>query len=99
MTRTEAPKDLVGRGEVNLARTTPELPTPRKKTESVNAISQKGFSEHTVRPGDLAPDHADLGAPNLLLASVNVGDLLALVETVVQRVSRDALSGHGIGYI
>lgn len=26
MTRTEAPKDLVGRGEVNLARTTPEFP-------------------------------------------------------------------------
>lgn len=26
MTRTEAPKDLEGRGEVNLARTTPELP-------------------------------------------------------------------------
>lgn len=26
MTRTEAPKDFVGRGEVNLARTTPELP-------------------------------------------------------------------------
>ena len=26
MTRTEAPKDLVGRGWVNLARTTPELP-------------------------------------------------------------------------
>lgn len=27
MTRTEAPKDLEGRGLVNLARTTPELPT------------------------------------------------------------------------
>lgn len=26
MTRTEAPKDFVGRGEENLARTTPELP-------------------------------------------------------------------------
>jgi hypothetical protein len=26
ITRTEAPKDFVGRGEVNLARTTPELP-------------------------------------------------------------------------
>lgn len=26
MTRTEAPKDLEGRGEVNLARTTPEFP-------------------------------------------------------------------------
>lgn len=29
MTRTEAPKDLVGRGEVNLARTTPELPVDK----------------------------------------------------------------------
>lgn len=31
MTRTEAPKDLVGRGEVNLARTTPELPGEEMK--------------------------------------------------------------------
>lgn len=30
ITRTDAPKDLVGRGEVNLARTTPELPVGRK---------------------------------------------------------------------
>jgi len=31
MMRTEAPKDLEGRGFVNLARTTPEL--PRKKSQ------------------------------------------------------------------
>ena len=30
MTRTEAPKDFVGRGEENLARTTPELPRDGK---------------------------------------------------------------------
>jgi hypothetical protein len=29
ITRTEAPKDFVGRGEVNLARTTPELPVEK----------------------------------------------------------------------
>jgi len=33
-----------------------------------------------VRSGNLAPDHADLGAANLLLAPVNIGDLLAEVE-------------------
>jgi hypothetical protein len=33
-----------------------------------------------VRPGDLAPDHADLGTADLLLAAVDVGDLLAAVE-------------------
>ena len=33
-----------------------------------------------MRPGDLAPDDADLGAPDLLLAPVDVGDLLAKVE-------------------
>jgi hypothetical protein len=31
MTRTEAPKDFAGRGEENLARTTPELPAGEKK--------------------------------------------------------------------
>lgn len=31
-------------------------------------------------PGDLAPDHADLGASDLLLAAVDVGNLLAEVE-------------------
>jgi hypothetical protein len=33
-----------------------------------------------VRAGDLAPDHTDLGAADLLLAAVDVGDLLAQVE-------------------
>lgn len=34
MMRTEAPKDLAGRGLANLARTTPELP----RTPSANPI-------------------------------------------------------------
>lgn len=35
-------------------------------------------------PANLAPDHAVLGAPDLLLALVDVGDALAKVEAVVQ---------------
>lgn len=31
-------------------------------------------------PGDLAPDNANLGSTNLLLASVDVGDLLAKIK-------------------
>jgi hypothetical protein len=38
-------------------------------------------------PGDLAPDHADLGATDLLLGAVDVGDLLALVEAVSKLAS------------
>lgn len=33
-----------------------------------------------MRPGDLAPDHADLGSADLLLAPVDEGNLLAKVE-------------------
>jgi hypothetical protein len=33
-----------------------------------------------VRPGDLAPDDTDLGAADLLLATVDVGNALAVVE-------------------
>lgn len=33
-----------------------------------------------MRPGDLAPDHADLGSADLLLALVDERDLLAEVE-------------------
>lgn len=36
----------------------------------------------TVRAGDLAPDHSDLAAADLLLGLVDVGDLLAEVEAV-----------------
>ena len=35
MTRTEAPKDLVGRGWRNLARTTPELPVEQGQYSQV----------------------------------------------------------------
>lgn len=80
MTRTEAPKDLVGRGEVNLARTTPELPVVKSVSGLMRRVPEAIFGQHTVRPGDLAPDHADLGAADLLLAPVDVGDLLALIE-------------------
>lgn len=35
-----------------------------------------------MRPGDLAPDHADLGSADLLLALVDERDLLAEVEAI-----------------
>jgi hypothetical protein len=38
----------------------------------------------TMRAGDLAPDHADLGAADLLLAPVDIGDLLAKVEAGIK---------------
>lgn len=81
MMRTEAPKDLEGRGVANLARTTPELPVK----SSQHSTFYPGRWEKriiTVRPGNLAPDHADLGAADLLLAAVDIGDALAKVEAV-----------------
>lgn len=39
-----------------------------------------GCARRTVRPGDLAPDDTDLGAADLLLATVDVGNALAVVE-------------------
>jgi hypothetical protein len=81
MIRTDAPKDLEGRGLANFARTTPELPG--------NALLAAGCSPYgknprggwfvifTMRPCDLAPDHPDLGSTLLLLAPVDVRDLLA----------------------
>lgn len=41
----------------------------------------------TVRPGDLAPDDADLGSTDLLLGAVDESDLLAEVEAAMPRVS------------
>lgn len=38
------------------------------------------FSERTVRAGDLAPDHANVGAADLTLGAVDESDLLAKVE-------------------
>lgn len=83
MTRTEAPKDLEGRGRENWARTTPELPRSDWLAESSLPV---GYSQRmamiflTMRPGDLAPDDPDLGAPLLRSTLVDVGDLLAEVE-------------------
>lgn len=36
-----------------------------------------------MRPGDLAPDDANLRSTDLLLGPVDVGDLLAQVEAIV----------------
>ncbi len=84
--RTEAPKDFAGRGWANFARTTPELPIPLSaKAQSISVCLES--HEHTVRAGDLAPDHTDLGPANLLLSPVDVRDLLAKVEAY-SRVSR-----------
>lgn len=54
---------------------------------SAERLSGKGSSELgtdnarvAVRAGDLAPDHADLGATDLLLAAVDESNTLAKVE-------------------
>jgi len=58
-----------------------------------------------VWPGDLAPDHPDLGSPLLLLCLVDICDLLAQIEAIVNvnRTLRGAnstccnlLSGIGV---
>lgn len=82
MMRTEAPKDRVGRGVVNLARTTPELPIKPVSIPIRCPCRIRGIC--TVRPGDLAPDDPDLGTADLLLRPVNVCDLLAEVEAIVK---------------
>lgn len=76
MTRTVAPKDLGGRLERNLARTTPELPEYVRQFVK----NRRSCRRHTVRPGDLAPDHPNVGATDLTLSPVNESDLLAQVE-------------------
>lgn len=93
MMRTEAPKEREGRGLVNLARTTPELPImsicqslavlPTHVVVHLEEAPRKACGVlYTVRAGDLAPDDADLGAANLLLGLVDKRDLLAEVEAV-----------------
>lgn len=101
MTRTEAPKDLAGRGEEKRARTTPELPkqmttlancNERRLVRSVRLLQTpsrrriKVSGEFTMWPGDLAPDDADLGSTDFLLSAVDVGNLLAQVEAAGTRV-------------
>ena len=82
MMRTEAPKDLAGRGWSNLARTTPELPYRGVSHDArgKGTLALSLHPEHTVGTSDLAPDHADLGAADLLLSTRDIGDLLTEVE-------------------
>lgn len=81
MMRTEAPKEREGRGVENLARTTPELPrTSPLVSCSRYRRARSSWGVCTVGAGDLAPDHSDLRAANLLLGLVDVGNLLAEVE-------------------
>jgi hypothetical protein len=53
-----------------------------------------------VRTGDLAPDHADLGAADLPLCAVDIGDLLAEVEVgalgVIDTLNLDEAGGRGL---
>lgn len=44
--------------------------------------------------GNLAPDHADLGAADLLLASVDIGDLLASIEAIALELVFEVLQYH-----
>ena len=44
------------------------------------AYENLDFHSRTVRPGDLAPDHPNVGAADLALGTVNESDLLAKVE-------------------
>lgn len=83
MMRTEAPNEREGRGLENLARTTPELPRSEPLVRCcLSNISRFPGSQRTVRAGDLAPDHADLGSTDLFLALVDERNLLAKVEAV-----------------
>jgi hypothetical protein len=56
ITLTDAPKDLGGRLRLNCARTTPELPW--KKVSLTSPIISP--CDHTMWPGDLAPNDPDL---------------------------------------
>lgn len=78
MMRTEAPNDLEGRGLVNFARTTPELPV--KGRVSRGSSTRNGANVSTMWSRNLAPDHPDLAASNLLLSPVDICYLLAKVE-------------------
>lgn len=83
MMRTEAPNEREGRGLENLARTTPELPRSRSSVlRCLSMVSRFGEAQRTVRAGDLAPDHANLGSTDLLLGLVDERNLLAKVEAV-----------------
>jgi hypothetical protein len=81
MMRTEAPKDLAGRGLVNFARTTPELPAEQQSAKPIPYAVSSSLVP-TMWPCHLAPDNADLGAAHLLLALIDIGNPLAEVEAV-----------------
>ena len=55
------------------------LVAQRRETAKPKNISD---ISRTVGSGDLAPDHSDLGASDLLLRLVDVRDLLAKVEAI-----------------
>ena len=96
MMRTMAPRDLGGRLCLNCARTTPELPIGGLVSDAAHVLAsvrpwipdlpspfppaECGVRKRTVRASDLAPDDTDLGAADLLLATVDVGNALAVVE-------------------
>lgn len=83
MTRTEAPNDWGGRLWRNWARTTPELPgfvSPLSLNLRPSLLPVPLI--HTVRTGNLTPDHPDVGTPNLTLCPVDESNLLAQVEAM-----------------
>jgi hypothetical protein len=47
---------------------------------AIPALQGKYRGIFTMGPGNLAPDHTDLGATDLLLSPVDIGNLLAKVE-------------------
>lgn len=81
----------------NLARTTPELPVAEHIVRFEHTIKRTDPS-HTVRAGDLAPDHPDVGAADLTLGPVNESDLLAQVEVgsldVINTLNLDQTISH-----
>lgn len=81
MMRTVAPKERGGRLLRNWARTTPELPVLCIRHGPL--VGRLCASNHTVWPGDLAPDDSDLGAADLLRGAVDEGNLLSEVEAVL----------------
>ena len=81
MMRTDAPKDLEGSGFVNFARTTPELPE-WLLVSAMAGLSNRFRRKHTMWSRHLAPNNANLGSADLLLAPIDVCDSLAKVESV-----------------
>jgi hypothetical protein len=83
--RTLPPKDFEGRGDVNFARTTPEFPAIPPSARLSRPDVPDPDLLLTVRSRNLAPDDADLGAPDLLLGPVDVCHPLAEIELCLLR--------------